>query len=354
MAELLWVEAAPRKVQYVRLEEPAQELSHKGSPASTAWWATPAMLGAPREFHAHFGTDMQQGCWLTMLGCLLYFVVMMCIVAQNAFSRVDKWLELLAAAIFVVGGWYLVESSYPASMMALLEKLAAPQKPNRSFFECYVTSNTMMLSTQIFNLGMLPYLVEGVINTASPPADDPPGAALSLLLGCLIAMPLLFLFSAQTSEDAMRANGGLGTTHVWDGCLAALVGACGGSVPFWRAHVGSDSLFVFWVFFLLMALSAVPLLPLWLMDPIDAQQLCGVSMSCGASLLVTLPFALGTGLMLRAAYPENASQPPLLGQWVHSVGRQLHALAGRRALLSGEGRGSVEHVAPPEKPLSAQ
>ena len=110
----------------------------------------------------------------------------------------------------------------------------------------------------------------------------------------------------------MRANGGLGTTHAWESCVAPVVRTLRGSAPFWQRHVGTDNLFVLWLFFALMTLSCVPLVPLWLMDPSDEQQLCGASMSCAAGLVLSLPFALGTGLMLRAAYPENAAQPSLL------------------------------------------
>lgn len=78
-----------------------------------------------------------------------------------------------------------------------------------------------------------------------------------------------------------------------------------GRTPYWQRHLGSDGLFLMWIFFILMALSLVGLLPAWMADPDDSQQLCGVSMSCGANVALTLPFTAGSGLMLRASYPEN-------------------------------------------------
>ena len=156
-----------------------------------------------------------------------------------------------------------------------------------------------------------------------PPIDDPPGAALQLFLGVLLGMPILLLFSASATEEAMRTNGGLGTAYSWDSCVAPTVRALGWSTEWWQRHCGTDNLFIFWVFFLCLASASVMLLPLWLMDPRDEQKLCGWSMSCGAALLVNLPFTFGSRLMVRALYPENAGKPSLLGQWLRDLGQWL-------------------------------
>jgi hypothetical protein len=49
------------------------------------------------------------------------------------------------------------------------------------------------------------------------------------------------------------------------------------------------------------------------MDMDNAQQLCGVSMSCGAALLTTAPLTAGSYFMLRASYPENFGQSLIFG-----------------------------------------
>ena len=154
---------------------------------------------------------------------------------------------------------------------------------------------------------MLPFLVEGLVNMISPPADDPPDAAASLFFGCLIAMPLLVLFSMTATDEAMRHNRGSGTTYAWDGCVAPCVRRLAGPerVAYWQRHLGTDGLFIFWIFFVMMVTSLPPLVPMWLLDLDNAKELCGHSMSCGASLALTIPFTAGSGLMLRATYPEN-------------------------------------------------
>ena len=291
-------------------------------------WHTPSIINASRTMSAHLGNDMQQGAWFMLLGCVLFVLVMVVIVAEEV-TRLDKWLELLSAVIFCAGCVYLLEASYPANMMAMFAKLSAPPQPGRTLLEKYVTSSSMMLSTQLFNIGMLPYLVEGALNMFNPPADDPPGAALSLFIGVLVCMPLLLLFSAMSTEDAMRNNDGQGTSYSWERCVGPLVRALGGDASFWQCHVGNDSLFVFWTFFILMVLGTVPLVPLWLLDPSDSQHLCGVSMSCGASLLVSVPFTVGTGLMLRATYRENFGKESLIGTWLRAAGQGLLDCARR-------------------------
>jgi hypothetical protein len=198
----------------------------------------------------------------------------------------------------------------------LLHHCCCLHRERRTLVEQYLTGTPMLFATQLFNLGMLPYLLEGVINMMSPPADDPPGAALSLVVGVLLCVPLLGLCTLTTTEEMMRRNRGTGSTLVWDGCLAACVRRARGeeSLAYWQRHLGSDSTFVLWVFYVLMVGSLVPLFPMWLMDMDNAQQLCGVSMSCGAGLLTTAPLAAGAFFMLRASYPENFGQSLIFGE----------------------------------------
>ena len=189
------------------------------------------------------------------------------------------------------------------------------RRERRTLVEKYLTGTPMLFATQLFNLGMLPYLLEGAINKVSPPADDPPGAALSLVVGVLLCVPLLGLCTLTTTEEMLRQNRGTGTTFVWDGCLAACVRRARGeqSLSYWQRHLGSDALFVLWVLYVLMLATMVPLVPMWMMDMDNAQQLCGVSMSCGAALLTTAPLTAGSYFMLRASYPENFGQSLIFG-----------------------------------------
>jgi hypothetical protein len=190
----------------------------------------------------------------------------------------------------------------------MLEQLSRPPR-QLSVVERWITSNPMLTGTQLFNLGMVPYLVEAIVNIASPPPGDPPDAGLYLLLGVLCGMPLLLLFTMAAMDENMRKNRGAGTSFAWDVGIAACVRRTAGEsrVAFWQSHLGSDMLFIMWAFTVPMALSTVALLPIWLYDLDNSERLCG-PISCGADLLMMVPFTAGTALMLRASYPDNFGQ----------------------------------------------
>jgi hypothetical protein len=84
-------------------------------PSSKPWW------------RVHLGTDLLMGSWLLQLGTVLYTLVLVRIVWMMP-TRLDKWCELVAAFIFVVGTQMLVTASYPEAMIEMLERLAEPPK----------------------------------------------------------------------------------------------------------------------------------------------------------------------------------------------------------------------------------
>ena len=86
-----------------------------GVPSSKPWW------------RVHLGTDLLMGSWLLQLGTVLYTLVLVRIVWMMP-TRLDKWCELVAAFIFVVGTQMLVTASYPEAMIEMLERLAEPPK----------------------------------------------------------------------------------------------------------------------------------------------------------------------------------------------------------------------------------
>ena len=284
-------EATPRD----EFDEMLKDIEEGESKQDEPWW------------RVHFGTDMLLGCWLLVLGCVVYTVICIPFVVAEPW-RADKWCELIASLIFVFGCYYLAAASYPDQMVILLEHLAKPPR-KLTLLERYVTSNRMLLATQLFNLGMVPYFIEALVNMVSPPPGDPPGAALGLLLGLIFAMPLLVLFTATAMDENMRKNRGSGTSFAWDGGLKACVRRCAGEsrVAFWQQHLGSDMIFIFWVFCVLMAISIPAVLPLWLYDLDDSEKLCG-PISCFNNLVMLVPFTAGSLLMLRASYPDNFGQ----------------------------------------------
>ena len=247
---------------------------------------------------------MLAGTWLITLGSIMYLLVVLAKALASP-GRIDKWLEVLGASVFVGGCAFMVKAAYPAQLERMMTTIAAPPRPLTTL-ERFVTSNPMLVGTQLFNAGCLPFAVEGAINMASPPADDPPGAAAQLFFGVLLCVPLLALFAYTTMDEVMRLNRGSGSTLVWDSFIAKVVLRCAGEerVRFYQCHLGSDMLCILWLTTVMFALTLTLVLPMWWSDLDDSDRLCG-SISCGATLLMMGPFSAGCALMLRASYPAN-------------------------------------------------
>ena len=65
--------------------------------------------------------------------------------------------ELVSSVLFVWGCFYLLKASYPQQLLALAHELSKPPR-EMGCLEMCVYSNSMLLSTQLFNAGTLPYV----------------------------------------------------------------------------------------------------------------------------------------------------------------------------------------------------
>ena len=108
----------------------------------------------------HLGTDILVSAWLWMLGCAMY-LVWACIAffepVTSYHSLGIRWCELVSSVLFVWGCFYLLKASYPQQLLALAHELSKPPR-EMGCLEMCVYSNSMLLSTQLFNAGTLPYV----------------------------------------------------------------------------------------------------------------------------------------------------------------------------------------------------
>ena len=108
----------------------------------------------------HLGTDILVSAWLWMLGCAMY-LVWACIAffePQTSYHSLGiRWCELVSSVLFVWGCFYLLKASYPQQLLALAHELSKPPR-EMGCLEMCVYSNSMLLSTQLFNAGTLPYV----------------------------------------------------------------------------------------------------------------------------------------------------------------------------------------------------
>ena len=63
----------------------------------------------------------------------------------------------MSSVLFVWGCFYLLKASYPQQLLALAHELSKPPR-EMGCLEMCVYSNSMLLSTQHFNAGTLPYV----------------------------------------------------------------------------------------------------------------------------------------------------------------------------------------------------
>ena len=91
-------------MEYLLLDQQSVEVS---------WW------------RKHFGTDMLVATWLITIGCGIYFFVVLPFVVAEPW-RFDKWCELIASFIFVLGSFYLVYAVYPVQLVRMAS--APPRK----------------------------------------------------------------------------------------------------------------------------------------------------------------------------------------------------------------------------------
>ena len=129
----------------------------------------------------HLGTDILVSAWLWMLGCAMY-LVWACIAffepVTSYHSLGIRWCELVSSVLFVWGCFYLLKASYPQQLLALAHELSKPPR-EMGCLEMCVYSNSMLLSTQLFNAGTLPTLVRAA--APPPPPRAPRPAPLSVV-----------------------------------------------------------------------------------------------------------------------------------------------------------------------------
>ena len=250
-------------------------------------------------FLKHIRTDMLLGTWLFLIGCVFYLFACTPPVLAHP-DDACKWLEFVAAWIFVAGCAFIVKAAYPASLIELMRRLASPADAaadaQLTCVEKWLTSNPMLLGTQLANLGMLPYLIEGfVLLGRGRPGDEEMGW--SYICAVIFFCPLLGLWTVSSMDSSMRLNNGRGSTYIYDGLKKCGCLRCCKDEAFWKRHIQADGMVTMWIFVVLMGMG-MPFVPLQLlMTPLDYM--------AWMNGLALAAFFAGACLMLKTSYPEN-------------------------------------------------
>ncbi len=248
----------------------------------------------------HFGTDILVAAWLWLIGCALYAGYSLDSLLRAPSIR--QTLDLASSVLFVVACLPLLYSSYPEQLLKLGDELSQPPR-QLSRVETYFSSNLLLMTTQLFAIGTVPYMGAAVAEVVDHP-QSPRGY---LLLAGLVGLTPLLLFWSYTAMDVnLRKNGGQGSSYVFDALHAR--GWLDGNERFWRRHIGHDAIATLWVMSfmasgLFAAVSAALLL-------------CPLLEGSGVDLCPSRPFLwflaldgaillAGMWLMTHATYPEN-------------------------------------------------
>ena len=247
----------------------------------------------------HFGSDILVAAWLWLLGCSLYAGYSLDSYLRAASLR--QALDLISSILFVVACVPLLYSSYPEQLLQLVEQLSQPPR-ELSCVEKYFTSNLLLLTTQIFVLGTVPFMGEALVELFDHP-DSPRGYL--LFVGLVFLLPLLFFWSYTAMDMNLRKNGGQGSSFIYDwlegrGMIS--------DERFWRRHLGHDAIATLWVMSAMgTGLFAAVMAALLVCPTLEAN---GIQLCPSRPFLWFLFFdggilCMGMWLMTYATYPEN-------------------------------------------------
>jgi hypothetical protein len=304
-------------------------------------------------YRRHFGTDLLLGNWLTLLGCILWmFDGIMPLVSSawaadfeavyGADSRAYHLVTIAAALTFIAGFLIQTELAYPDALADLFARLAETHPPpakaqslhvapelnadvaatslvvtserarTTTVWDRLVGTNALSRGVAAMNLVVVPFWGWAIAGVARDGLGSP--VFLGAMAAQLFFLPVMVLLTESVTDDSLidLAHGGEGSQlffrfaqrNPWLCCCCACVG--GARSPFFARHFGTDQLAGLWYFtawmvllvpVALIGLAATPLNRLaWL------------------ELLMSLGFAAGLALQLRASYPENVNSSILFAK----------------------------------------
>ena len=151
-----------------------------------------------------------------------------------------------------------------------------------ALIERWFTSNQFLLGTQLFNIALLPYLLEGIVMIVQHPSEE---AGYDLAFGILFFLPILALWAVSAMDHNMRLNRGYGSTFAWDACLRSCVRGLRRDEVYWQTHIGTDGLFSLWLFGVLMVAFTLPLPVMIAMEPANTDNWSRRAAACGRAQL---------------------------------------------------------------------
>lgn len=166
-----------------------------------------------------------------------------------------------------------------------------------TFIQRYFTANEMLIALWFFTGGFaVPYIFVILWELL---VTHEYHQALVDTITTIVALPLTGVLNISAMPDAMRANGGRGSSFFFDNFWVPLLRLKNSEsrYAFWVKHVGTDALAGGWIFAILGIVGGISVLPLVILNPLSGQD--------WFLFWSTIPFTIGSVLLVRVSYPEN-------------------------------------------------
>ena len=248
-----------------------------------------------REFwKRHFGTDFLVTSYLFLISTLSFTI--QALVGLPANFTAHGIANAVASVLVLIGSIYFIKLSYPEVTMLMAYRVMAIDPNTMTFIQRYFTANEMLVVLWLFTGGFaLPYLIVVLYELITQQYCQ----AITDLITIILAIPLTGVLNVSAMPDAMRANNGRGSSFFYDYFWVPLlrIKSNEARATYWTKHVGNDGLAGAWLFAILGVLGGIAVIPPVILNPKSA--------NAWFNFWSTIPFTIGSVLLVRASYPEN-------------------------------------------------
>jgi len=296
-------------------------------------------MGKKEFWKRHIGTDFLVASYLFLISSVAFMVLAInkCVEGITAHTIANAFASIL----FTGGAIYFIKLSYPETIMLMAYRVMSIDPKDMTFFQRYFVANEMLVALWLFTAGfVLPYLIVIVYELFTEQFRK----AVVDIVTIFVALPLTAVFNISAMPDAMRANNGRGSSFFFDYFWVHLMRLkrAGGDVEegsssnaksaerytFWVKHVGNDGLAGAWIFAIVGILGGIGVLPLVILKPLSPY----------AWLLFwsTMPFSVGSVLLVRASYPENMNTSVIFSDDSEEEDEDGETISGVSSNINGE------------------
>ncbi len=246
----------------------------------------------------HLGTDFLVASYLFLLSSIAFNIDAIhrgLVIGINAHTFSNAFM----ATFFTFASAYFIKLSYPESIMIMAYRVMTIDPESMSFTQRYFTANEMLIALWFFTGGfVVPNFL--VVLWEIFITHDYKQAVTDLII-TIVTIPITGVLNYSAMPDAMRANGGRGSSYFFDKFWVPLLRIKDDEarMTFWNKHLGNDGLAGGWIFALIGIASGIFVVPLVILHP-----------QSGKSWFLfwsTIPFSVGSLLLVRASYPENVN-----------------------------------------------